>query len=116
MTTLDRPVATRVPGPGVPTATVRPLRDYGRYTTNAIIAGLVLGLVVSIASYLADEHADRAALGRRVAKFELDLRRAREMAGVEYSSRQCMVTVARGDYDDFLRQLGWRRLGAEVGQ
>lgn len=37
------------------------------------------------------------------------LRQARESASVEYGARQCMVTVARGDYDEFLRQLGWQR-------
>lgn len=34
---------------------------------------------------------------------------ARQQAAAEYAARQCMVTVARGDYDAFLHQLGWVR-------
>lgn len=48
----------------------------------------------------------------RVLQLEERLRNADERTSVEYGARQCMVTVARGDYDDFLRQLGWQRGGA----
>ncbi|MES2170539.1 MAG: hypothetical protein V4479_07435 [Actinomycetota bacterium] len=48
-------------------------------------------------------------LETRTIVLESQLAVARESASVEYSARQCMVTVARGDYDDYLRQLGWSR-------
>lgn len=62
---------------------------------------LVLGFVLS-----------RQVRPERPVQAEAELAAAREATAVEYGARQCMVTVARGDYDDFLRQLGWQRGGA----
>lgn len=54
-----------------------------------------------------------AAAEARIEALEVNRLELHAQLRAEYGVRQCMVTVARGDYDDFLRQLGWQRGGSE---
>lgn len=115
----DRPEATSIP--------VAQLHGRGTWCLRTFIstaAGLaVLALVVlaadvgveSVRSARKSEIAGRdptlslsAELMRTQMERERLIRRLEALESSE-SGRQCMITMARGDYDDFLRQLGWHK-------
>lgn len=114
------PIQMPIAGPGVIRG--RP-GDHWSSVIAATLAAFALVAIILVISAMVTAHATRKVANvaaeqiltvndKRIQVLESALVEAHASASTEYAARQCMVTVARGDYDDFLRQLGWSKVTA----